>query len=114
MPQTFGAGLKQIIVEPAGVPGAADSCYSELITINVASTVGTVTGRTVITDIGELLFMPQTASISVSLQTASGTWTSLGLPSTTQAAQFFSDGANLAFENTDTTTTVAATYYIIQ
>lgn len=109
-----GAGLKQTIVIPAGLPGQANSCYSALQTVNVASS-GTAVGRTVVTDVGELLFMPLAdATTSLKLQTADGTWTALGLPSTTVAAQFFSDGTNLAFENTVTTTTKPATYYIIQ
>jgi hypothetical protein len=109
-----GAGLKQTIVIPAGVPGDVNSCYSALQTVS-ASSSQTNPGSTVITDVGELLFMPVAqATTTLELQTATGVWTALGLPSTTQAAQFFSDGTNLRFKNTDTTTTRNGTYYIIQ
>lgn len=105
-----GAGLKQIIVQPCGVPGT-DSCpFSALQTISVGTT-----GSTVITDIGELLFMQNAdTNVSLTFQTASGTWTDTGWPSTSQVVQLFSDGTNLRFESADTSTTRSGTYYIIQ
>jgi hypothetical protein len=109
-----GAGIKQTIVIPAGLPGQANSVYSELQTVQAASSATTV-GRTVITDVGLLLFMPLAdATTSLKMQTAASTWTSLGFPSTTVGGAWFSDGTNLAFENTVTTTTKPGTYYIIQ
>jgi hypothetical protein len=110
---TRGSGLKQIVLNPAGLPGAANSCYSALQTISVNSTTDG-SGATVITDIGELLFMPMASTnMKVQLQVTSGSWTTL-FNSTTAAAQFFSDGTNLRFNNADTTTTRSGTYYIIQ
>ena len=106
----FGAGLKQIIVNPAGLPGLANSCYSAKQTV----TMTTVGGTTVITDIGELLFMPLAANVTVQLQESSGVWTTVLPASTTAAHQIFSDGTNLRFTSTDTSTNRTGSYYIIQ
>ena len=110
---TRGAGLKQIIVEPAGLPGAVNSCYSALQTVAINSTTDG-SGATVITDIGELLVMPfASTNMKLQLQISSGSWTTIHT-SVTEAFQVFSDGTNLRFLNTDTTTTRSGTYYVIQ
>ena len=108
---TSGAGLKQIIVQPCGVPGE-DSCpFSALQTVALTTT----SSSTVITDIGELLFMQNSdTAVSLTFQTATGVWTDTGWPSTSQVVQLFSDGTNLRFESSDTSTTRSGTYYIIQ
>ena len=106
-----GAGLKQVVVEPASVPGGNNSCYSAKQTVTV-TTAGTGT-NSVITDIGELLFMP-TTNIKVELQDPFATWTTVVASGTTSAFQIFSDGTNLRFNSNDTTTNRTGSYYIIQ
>src|ERR1043166_3286274 len=104
-----GGGLKQTITNPAGLPGLQDSCYSAKQTISITSN-----GSTVITDVGELLFMPTAANVSVELQESAGVWTAILTASQTNAHQFFSDGTNLRFKSADTSTTRTGTYYVIQ
>lgn len=106
---TKGAGLKQIIVQDGQTPGLGECPYSALQTVTVTSG-----GSTVITDIGELMFMPTGSTISVTFQDPADTWTAVIPASTTHAVQLFSDGQNLRFENNDTVTTQSGTYYIVQ
>ena len=109
MPTNFGAGLKQIVVVPAGLPGLANSCYSDKKTVSITS--GDVSK--VIPDIGELLIMPLT-SVKVELQESSGVWTQIVATGGSNAQQIFSDATNVRFTATDTSTTRTASYYIIQ
>jgi len=108
----YGAGLKQIVVVPAGLPGLANSCYSAKVTVTV--TTGATGAATVIADIGLLLIMPNPASVSIQLQESSGTWTDVIPASTTAAHLIFSDATNLRVKSASTSTDRNATYYIIQ
>lgn len=109
-----GAGLKQIIIQPCGVPGSNDCPFSALETVTVPS--GTT--RTVITDIGELLFLSvgsvNPTNVALQFQTATNTWVDLMATGDTQPQQFFSDGSNLSFQSQDSSTTQSGSYYIIQ
>lgn len=106
---TKGAGLKQIIVQDGNTPGLGECPYSALQSIEITSN-----GSTVITDIGELMFMPTAATVLVTFQDPLNTWTTVIPASTTHAVQLFSDGQNLRFESNDTSTTRTGTYYIVQ
>jgi hypothetical protein len=109
-----GAGLKQIIIQPCGVPGSSDCPFSELETVVVP--VGAT--RSIITDIGELLFLSAGSinpnNVALQFQTALNTWVDLMPTGDTQPQQFFSDGSNLSFQSQDTSTTQSGSYYIIQ
>jgi hypothetical protein len=104
-----GAGLKQIIVLDGSAPGTGSSVYSAKQSVTV-----TTNAHTVITDIGELLFMPTGSTYFVEFQDPLNTWTTLIPASATSAHQFFSDGQNLRFSSNDTSTTRTGTYYIVQ
>ena len=105
-----GAGHKQIIVEPAGLPGAANAIFSAKQNITV--TTGNATGATVITDIGVIHFMPTPASVSVQMQESAGTWTAILPASTTAGLTWMSDGTNLRFSSADTSTNRTGSYYL--
>lgn len=102
-------GLKQIILEDAGLPGEAGSVFSALQTLTV-----TTDANSIITDVGELLFKPMAANVSLQFQETEVNWSTLIAAGGSQWFQFFSDGANLRLHSADTSTTRQGTYYIIQ
>jgi len=106
---TKGGGLKQIIVQPAGVPGTDSCAFSDRVTVSLVTT----TTRTIIEDVGELLFRPMPASVSLEFQDETETWNELMAAGGSQWYQFFSDGSNLSFANADTSTTRVGEYYVI-
>ena len=103
----MAGGIKQIIVQPAGVPGAANSVYSAKKT---STTVAATTGTLVITDIGFIQPLALPTGIVVQLQDPAATWTTIVAAGGT--GLFFSDGTNLRFANTSAAT--VASYYVIQ
>jgi hypothetical protein len=109
MAHTSAGLLKQIIVQPCGVPGANDSYLSALQSITI-----TTNNNTVITDVGLILVMPLAANVSLEIQDPLNTWTTL-MPAGGAIAQLFpSDGTNFRFKSGDTSTTRTGTYYLIQ
>ena len=101
--------LKQIIVQPCGVPGANDSYLSALQTVTI-----TTNASTVITDVGLMLVMPLPASVSLEIQDPLNTWTTLMGAGGSIAQLFPTDGTNFRFKSADTSTTRSGTYYLIQ
>ena len=102
----MAGGIKQNIVQPAGLPGAANAVYSAKKT---STTVAATTGTLVISDIGFLQMMALPTGIVVQLQETAGSWTTI-MPAAA-AGLVFSDGTNLRFANTSAAT--VATYYQI-
>jgi hypothetical protein len=107
----MAGGLKQIIVNPAGVPGANNSVFSALKTATVPSGSATF----VITDIGLAFFMPNAdANVTVEIQDPALTWTTIIAASVTSLHAMFLDGANIRIKSANTSTSRVQTYYLIQ
>lgn len=102
---------EQIVIKEAGVPGAQDSYYSELITLETpgAGDSPPTFGYTLIPDIGFIMFKDLAADISVVLKTGESPDTYVTIIAASGQGMIWSDGTNcfvananvLASPNTD-------------
>lgn len=100
-------GIKQIILEDAGVPGESGSVYSALETTTTAPSVA----NAIITDVGFLFIKPTPANTSLEFQESEGVWTSVMAAGGSTWGFIFSDGANFRVHAADSSTTRTLSYY---
>lgn len=92
---------QQIIIEDAGVPGAANSYYSSLQILEAAGDAGSppVAGFTVVPDVGFIFFADLGATLSVMIRTDDSPATYVTLIAAGGQGQLWSDGSNIFVQN---------------
>lgn len=100
-------GIKQIILEDAGVPGESGSVYSALETTTTPSGVSDA----IITDVGFLWIKPTAANTTLQFQETEDSWSTILTAGGSTWSLVFSDGANFRVHATDSSTTRTLSYY---